>query len=631
MNECLQSNEAPRVGGTLRTVAVDPGEIAQVRAATDIVALISEQVALKKAGRRWSGLCPFHGEKTPSFSVNAEQGIYYCFGCHVSGDAITFVRETQHVDFRDALQILADKAGIELHDDSASAPKRKERQELLDAMDRAVEWYHQRLLTAPDAGRARQYLRSRGIEGEAVRQFKLGWAPDEWDALSTSLDLPLRVLSGTGLGFENSRGRRQDFLRGRVVFPIFDTSNKAIAVGGRILPTGEGESPRPNAYPEPKYKNSPETPIYSKRRTLYGLNVAKDDIIRRGEIIVCEGYTDVIGLFGAGLPRAVATCGTALSEDHFRIMRNFARRIVLAYDADAAGQNAAAAVYQWERQHEVEVAVVKMPGGSDPGELAQHDPEALRQAVASAMPYLAFRLERVFDAANLSSVEGRARAAESAVAVVAEHPDDLVRDQYLQGIADKCRVDVDRLRPRVAEIRRGGSRGAVLTRPESPAPARVVSSLSGPGRAALALMIHLPESVDGRFEAAYFTDETMRAAFDALADGKLVADAVDELDRRGEAQVADLIREISVEEVDDTLGTDREVGAVTAQLIRLACSEALKEVERDLRSRLVTPDSAMSVIREVKQRLEELDGPGALEAETDLRAWLVERDGQRGE
>src|SRR5487761_2015644 len=188
-------------------MAISDNEIAQVRTATDIVALISEQVALKKTGRRWTGLCPFHGEKTPSFSVNAEEGRYYCFGCRASGDQITFVRETMHLDFIDAVRFLADRAGIELNEDSSAGPARKERQELLVAMDKAVEWYHDRLLNFPDARPAREYLRSRGISGEVARHFKLGWAPDEWDALSSALKLNEKVLSGTGLGFVNKRDR----------------------------------------------------------------------------------------------------------------------------------------------------------------------------------------------------------------------------------------------------------------------------------------------------------------------------------------------------------------------------------------------------------------------------------------
>ncbi|MEI8148767.1 MAG: DNA primase, partial [Actinomycetes bacterium] len=350
------------------------GEIERVRAGTDIVAIISERTALKRAGTRWSGLCPFHTERSPSFSVNAADGIYYCFGCHAKGDAITFVRETQHLDFIEAVEYLAGRAGIELQHDEGSGAVRQQRKQFLDVMERAVAWYHQQLLETPEAGAARNYLRSRGYDGETVRQFKLGWAPDDWDSLCRALDLSPKDLEGTGLGFVNKRGRKQDALRARIIFPIFDSSGHAIAVGGRVMPPQPGGPP----VSEAKYKNSPETPIYSKRRTLYALNWAKAEVVKKSEIVVCEGYTDVIAFFRAGIPRAVATCGTALSEDHFRTMRNFANRIVLAYDGDSAGQNAAASVYQWEQQFDAEVAVASFPKGMDPAELAEKDPDALR-------------------------------------------------------------------------------------------------------------------------------------------------------------------------------------------------------------------------------------------------------------
>src|SRR3974390_357747 len=199
--------------GTVGFVGIPAEEIAQVRAATDIVALISEHALLKKVGRRWTGLCPFHTEKTPSFSVNAEEGFYYCFGCHAAGDAISFVRSVDHLDFVDAVRFLADRAGITLHEDQEAGRDHQRRSALLDATERGVEWDHQRLLESPDARPARDYLRSRGISGELARRFRLGWAPDEWDALSRALDLPEAVMTGTGLGFVNRRGRRQDSLR----------------------------------------------------------------------------------------------------------------------------------------------------------------------------------------------------------------------------------------------------------------------------------------------------------------------------------------------------------------------------------------------------------------------------------
>ena len=610
-------------------MAISESEIAQVRAATDIVALISEHVALKKSGRRWAGLCPFHGEKTPSFSVNAEEGRYYCFGCRAMGDQITFVREIQHVDFIDALRLLADRAGIELHEDANAGPARKERQEAMAAMEKAVAWYHDRLLTSPDARPAREYLKSRGIGGEVARRFHLGWAPDEWDALVKSLKFSEKILLSTGLGFVNKRDRRQDALRARLIFPIFDPAGKAIGVGGRILPAPYGPASRDDGYVEAKYKNSPETTIYSKRRTLYALNWAKDDIIKAGEIIVCEGYTDVIAFFMAGMPRAVATCGTALGEDHFRTMRNFAQRIVLAYDADQAGQSAAASVYQWEKQHDVDVAVARLPKGSDPAELAQRDPEALRLAVANAVPFLQFRLDRVLEGANTATPEGRARAAEQAIGVLAEHPNELVRDQYLMKVADTLRLELTSLRPRVAELARSPGARATIDAPSVVASRpRMVGAMPRPALEALRLRVHFPLDVKDRLIAPYFVNETQREIFEGLSSERTISEVADELQRRGQEEAYEILSQLAVDELDRDY-TVEDVTAVVAQLIRSAVAVELKDVERDLREGRMSPDAAMVTVRDVKERLSLLESPQSDVAEHDLREWLVERHGSR--
>jgi DNA primase len=606
-------------------MAISDSEIAQVRAATDIVALISEQVALKKSGRRWTGLCPFHGEKTPSFSVNAEEGRYYCFGCRASGDQITFVREMQHLDFVEAVRLLADRAGIELHEDANAGPARKERQEYMATMERAVEWYHDRLLTGPDARAAREYLKSRGIDGEVARKFKLGWAPDEWDALSKALQLNEKQLLGTGLGFVNKGDRRQDALRARIIFPIFDTSGKAIAVGGRIMPSAPARS---DGRVEAKYKNSPETTIYSKRKTLYALNWAKDDVIRSGEIIVCEGYTDVIAFFSAGLARAVATCGTALGEDHFRIMKNFSQRIVLAYDADGAGQSAAASVYQWERQYEVDVLVARLPKGSDPADLAQNDPEGLRAAISGAVPFLRFRLDRVLDGANQATAEGRARAAELAMEVLAEHPSELVRDQYIMDVADKLHIEASMMRPRVAEMARNGVKRVIANEPpdgQAPPPVRrPVMAMPRPGLEALRLRVHFSSDVKGRLISAYFVNEVQRDIFEGLSSDQPISDVIDQLQRRGDDDAAQVLSQLVVDELDRDYTSD-DVSAVVSQLIRSAVGEELKNIERELRNELITPDVAMATIRDVKERLELLGTSQGDVAERDLRSWLLTR------
>ena len=561
-------------------------DVARVRAATDIVALVGEHAALKRVGQRWVGLCPFHSEKSPSFSVNAEAGFYYCFGCQASGDAISFVRAMEHLDFVDAVRRLADKAGITIREDGNAGRDNQKRKVFLDAMEEATEWYHQRLLTGPDGGQARDYLRSRGYDGEVVRRFRLGWAPDGWDTLCTALKLSEDVAVGAGLGFVNKRGRLQDAFRARVLFPICDPSGHPVALGGRVLPGSSDPA---------KYKNSTETPIYSKRRTLYALNWAKQDIIASGEVVVCEGYTDVIGFFEAGVPRAVATCGTALAEEHVKLLKNFATRIVLAFDADGAGQSAAGRFYEWERKLEVDVAVAALPPGSDPADLARSDPAALREAVAGATPFLQFRLGRILDAADLTTAEGRARAADHALAAVAEHPDDLVRDQYVMQVAERCRLEPAALRERLERIRREGPRTARPAR-AGPGPAgppgrsrpprlrrarragpRARSGTpgrtgpgpdgpvggppppsSGPGLEALRLAIHRPEDVGDRLEDVLFSDPVQRAAFVALVESDDLGEAID----GASGPVQALLVRLTVEEPRS------EPDEVVAQLVR---------------------------------------------------------------
>jgi DNA primase len=629
-------------------VGIPDEEVAQVRAATDIVALISEHALLKKVGRRWSGLCPFHTEKTPSFSVNAEEGFYYCFGCQESGDAITFVRAMEHLDFVDAVRLLADRAGITLHEDQEMGRDHKRRSELLEAMERAVEWYHERLLRSPDAGPARDYLRSRGYDGDVVRQFRLGWAPDDWDALAKALKLPEKVLSDSGLGFINRRGRAQDFFRGRVLFPICDPSGHPVALGGRILPPRPGQAPPDR--PEPKYKNSQESPIYSKRRTLYALNWAKKGIIAQGEVIVCEGYTDVIGCFQAGVPWAVATCGTALAEEHFTLLRNFAKRIVLAYDADSAGQSATSRVYEWERKHEVDVVVADLPGGSDPGDLARTDPGALARAIKEARPFLQFRVDRMLGGGDLTTAEGRARAADAALTAVAEHPDDLVRDQYVMQLADLCRVDPARLRERLDHLRahppaesparRGRSRSDEPPPMEYPeddgehfAPeenGRVAAASAalrpGPGLEALKLAVHRPEDVADRVHAVLFADPVQRQAFVALLENDSVHEAVES----ASPEVASLLRRVIVEEPrsdDPELG--RQVDSVVSVLLRTAAKRALADVEIGSRAGDDSWQASAAETVQVRHWLDELEeSPSGRDAADRLVAWLVERDSE---
>lgn len=656
-------------------MAIPDEDVAQVRSATDIVALIGEYTPLKRVGRRYVGLCPFHSEKSASFSVNAEEGLYYCFGCQASGDSITFLRNMEACDFVEAVERLAARAGIAIRHDAGGKDQfdREGRQALLDLMGRAVAFYHEELLSRPDARRSRQYLRSRGYDGDTVRRFMLGWAPESGSALVRALKAPADQLVAAGLAHKGSRGLTDAF-RGRVIFPIFDPANKPIGLGGRILP-GSSENAGP------KYRNSPETPIYSKRRTLYGLNWAKQAVVQTGEVIVCEGYTDVIGFFTAGLPRAVATCGTALTEDHFRLLGRFAKRVVLAFDADAAGESAAARFYEWEKRHEIEVAVAALPPGSDPADLARTEPEALKAAVDQAKTFLGFRVERALASSELQSAEGRARAAEAALEMIAEHPNELVRDQYLVNVADRTRLDADRLRPRLDRLvssgstsparrngapRRDGTTGLDASNNEEPpwepdagagwdggdgtgaagrpdggegrrsAPARVPARRpparapagARAGRDALVLAVHEPALMAGRLDEALFADPVQRSVFRSLADAASLHQAIESADE----EAADLLRQLAVSDPD--ADPDQTVIA----LARAAASVALTEIEADARQAEAEGDSvrlaaAGAAISWLKIELEIVQEPGAadrappsvIEAANRLVAWLGQR------
>jgi len=548
-------------------VGIVDEDIVRVRENSDLVQIISQYTQLRRVGRRFSGLCPFHTEKTASFSVNAEDGFYYCFGCQATGDAITFVREKEQLDFVASIEWLANKAGVVLrYTDANEGESRKRRTRLHDAIEASSQWYHQRLLTDSDAGPARRYLRDRGYNGETVRQFTIGWAPDNWDQLARSLKLSNKDLIDSGLGFINSRNRQQDAFRGRIMFPIFDAQARAVGFGGRILPGSQDPA---------KYKNSAESTVYAKSRTLYGLNWAKKAIVAADEVIVCEGYTDVIGFFQAELPRAVATCGTALTEEHVKLLSKFAKRVVLSFDADAAGQNAAAKFYEWEKKHGLDVAVADLPDGVDPGDLAQSDPNRLRLAISGAKPFLAFRVDRALAAGNLSTAEGRARTAEAALAMVAEHPDVLVRDQYAIDIASRCRLDESLVRQILAQGPKqrpsnGRSRPAVAKR----APRET------PELEALRVTVSRPDDVVPLVVTDLFVDELYAATFHALKSTESLHEAI----QFGGPDVGDLIQRLSVQD------TEVEGEDVAARLWQRYLESRIDDCRRQARSVVDTED-----------------------------------------
>ena len=579
-------------------------DIAKVRAATDIIAVISEHTEVKRSGRQWMARCPLHGERTPSMSVSAEKGVYYCFGCQRSGDVITFVQEIEGLDFAGAVETLAGRAGIQLRYTSRDEGATRSRQKrLLEAVAKARDFYHQRLLDGRCAGPARNYLRSRGYDGDLVRRWKLGWAPDGWDRLARYLGLSDEDLRDSGLGFVNRGERQQDFFRARVLFPIADERGDVVGFGGRVMPGADG----------PKYLNtSADAKTYDKSRVLYGLHEHRRQIVKEAQAVVCEGYTDVIGCAEAGIELAVATCGTALTEEHVRLLKRFsADRLVLAFDADAAGAAAAGRVYAWERKFELEVLVADLPAGRDPGDLGRTDPDALHRAVEKAVPLLQFRVDRALVGADLSTIESRARSAERAVTVVNEHPDPMVRDPHVMKIAGQCRVDPDHLRRFAA----GGP--SMAPRLDDGGNATAAVDRLTPEDEALQLAIHRSAEVTNSLHATLFGDPVHREAFKALMDEGAVVAASD----RVSPQAARLLHRLAVDEggaaVDDVL----------ARVARLSARRAMNDLRRTAASSedpSLRQQCSLSVAW-LKSQSERLDERATrTEALAGLLPWLIE-------
>jgi len=440
-------------------------DVQRVRDATDVVSLISETVVLKKKGRLYWGLCPFHGEKTPSFKVDPGTQLWHCFGCGEGGDAFGYVMKTEHLDFPDAVRALADRANIEIREVGGEGFSRDRRERLVEACEAAAAFYHKTLTGSRDqaAAGAREYLKNRGFGIDVAKRFELGYAPGRGTLVShlTEAGFTAEEIVDANLGVQGDRGLRDRFYE-RVMFPIHDLRGRTIGFGGRVL--GEGE---------PKYLNTQETPIFHKSRNLYAIDMAKNEMVIAKEAVVVEGYTDVIAMHEAGIRNVVATLGTALTQEHVKLLGRFAQRIVYLFDADAAGVRAAdragdvsnldllpevgEGYARSERflSGRVELLVASIPEGKDPADLASSGgADALKDVIAHAVPFLRFALDRRIEAEDLATAEGRARAIDSAAAVLASVKGSLLAQDYAQYVAGRLTTDyatvmaaVDRARP----------------------------------------------------------------------------------------------------------------------------------------------------------------------------------------
>lgn len=418
--------------------------------AIDLESLISEYVTLKRAGSNVKGLCPFHNEKTPSFVVSREKQYYHCFGCGASGNAIGFIMAIENMDFLDAIEFLADKAHIDLEQYREKGqknykPENKDlKKKYFEITGHAARFFYMNLKNDKPA---LEYFQNRGISVETIKQFGLGYAKDEWRSILDYLAKPPYTASelekvGLVIAKEKTNGYYDRF-RDRVMFPIIDVQGKVVGFGGRIM--GDGQ---------PKYLNSPETPIFNKSNTLYNLNLAKNVLGKEKQLIVVEGYMDVIALYQNGVKNVVATLGTALTPHHGRLLKRYADEIVIAYDSDEAGQKATERSVHILEQADLRVRVLMLSDGLDPDEyIKTYGVEALENKIKKAMSYLDYQIKLLRDKYNLDYEDDRRRFYEDAKKLVRPLSEGALKDKYIEGLARWTRMDIEAIKKELLNTR----------------------------------------------------------------------------------------------------------------------------------------------------------------------------------
>jgi DNA primase len=470
---------------------ISDADLEEVRRRAGIVDVLSEYMSLKQAGRTWKGLCPFHAEKTPSFTVDQSKQVWYCFGCSKGGDVISFVQELEQLNFVETVERLARKTGVTLHYEQlspADREKSKQKSRLIEAHREAVAFYREQLQKAPEAKTARDYLEQRRLKPETLDRFGVGYSPDKWDALTKHLKakgLKEDELVAAGLATRTERGGLIDRFRGRVMFPIYDLTGDPRAFGARILKDDGG----------PKYLNSAETPIYKKGTILYALNWAKADVTKADVAIVVEGYTDVMALHQEGIPLAVASCGTALNVEHFQTLSRFTRHVMIALDADQAGRQAAERAVEQAflgaQERDMDLRVLTLPTGQDPADFATaQGGDAFRKEMAASKPVVQFRLESRVAGLDLTEPEGRSRALRNCLPVLAQVKDEVMRRDYSKWVADRASLDYDVVFLEISKAL-GGSTPAA-----APASIRKTSAQVRLEREAIKVALQFPDEAD---------------------------------------------------------------------------------------------------------------------------------------
>jgi len=463
------------------------GVVDEVKQRLDIVDVVGQYVQLQKAGRNYKAVCPFHSERTPSFFVSPERQSWHCFGaCGTGGDIFSFVMKKENLEFGEALRLLAERAGVTLAERRPEEEAQRDR--LREANEAAARFYHRALVSSEAGQRARRYLEARGLDLEAIQGFQLGYSPSGWDSLCQDLrgqGYGGEELVAAGLAVEGERGLR-DLFRQRIMFPITDMRGRVVGFGGRSLPI-EGEEEG-----QPKYLNTSQTAIFDKGSLLYALDKAKEHIRREGLAVIVEGYMDAITAHQHGFANVVASMGTALGERQVRLLKRFSRDIVLALDADSAGQEATLRAVEYQDILERDIRVVILPEGRDPDEVIRSDPEAWPALLAGAQPLLDYKFEAVSAALDLSQPRQRSQAVEELLPLLATIGDRIVQAHYLQRLARLAQIKETALDQMLVRRGRKQGRGRETTaRGEAVAGARPLRDMRE--EYCLALLLRYPE------------------------------------------------------------------------------------------------------------------------------------------
>ena len=591
-------------------------DVNYVRDHSPIDEVVGDYVQLKNAGGgQKKGLCPFHDEKSPSFHVTPSKGFYHCFGCQVGGDVIAFIMKLEHLTFMETVERLADRIGYTLrYESSGSSSGPVINRSRLVAANNAAAIFYQEQIQLPAAQHGRDFLTKRGFDRDAAKSFNVGYAPDEWDGLYKHLKgqgFSDEELTLAGLIKEGSKGQI-DRYRNRLIWPVKDISGDVVGFGARKLASDEVDQ-------GPKYLNSPETPIYKKNQILYGLDISKKEIAKSRQVVIVEGYTDVMAAHLAGVTTAVATCGTAFGDEHIRIIRRllmdadaFRGEVIFTFDGDAAGQKAALRAFEDDQKFVAQTFVAVEPNGMDPCELRQtHGDDAVRNLIARRVPLFEFAIKSVIASYDVKTAEGRVNALNQVAPLIGKIRDASLRPEYVRLLAGWLGMEVDVVS---AAIKKNSKAG------ENQAPVKI--NLTDPilvlEREVLKVKLQLPALATGWVdleEAAFsfpFYDQ-LRKLIDQQSELNIQA----LLDNSDSDELKSLITELTVEPIrTDGEVSDRYINSIFARLREVALSRVIAEIKSTLQR--INPVENDAQYQEIFAKLVDMEAARRVQKELAL-------------